>query len=433
MRVTRRQSLRLIGSALAFPYVLRADRAAAAPIIRRVGAPYPLGPATYDVAISPFPNGTYIAGYMHDAGHGETRAFIRYFNSLSQAMTPPIQMGGATGPTDGTPATSISPVAYPDGSAGILFSAQTNGGAPATFPDVYFQPMTANRQKSGPPFRVNVNPARYQTAVLAARSPHGNIPAVWADQGLSFDSEDIHTQVLNHSGHAFSSERNATADTAGIQLPWKILPLQNGNYILSYTTFLPGQNQWRKAFQLFGPNGVRIGSPHVIDHGEDPFGSVGLAAKPGSLAAWYAGWYRKRTNTSADIYDLLLQAFTGNGTPGLTQKVHTFNVDFWVDTPPKPPQIDVLHDTTAGDSAFISVYAVHGANRTIDCMGWAVNSGQVLALPTSIYASPATGLHPVLDAQARLSAYKYIIGYSVTDGNPAHSKAYLQPVDWQVM
>jgi hypothetical protein len=435
MRITRRRAVGLIGSTVAFPYVLRTDRAAAAVRLRRLGPPRQLGGALpgakSSVALSAFPNGNFIAGFLNDRGSGDRRAYIQYFDSSASPLSGFIQMGGATGPTDGKPALSVAPVAKPDGSALIFFSAERNGAPLVDRYDIFAQRLSPARQKVGDPFVINTKTTGRQGegALFAERLSSGKIMATWLDQGVTLDSYNIRDRIIGPAGAPVSIERQATASAAGMQIPRDLAPLAGGGSVLSYTTFLPSTNHWKSEVQQFNASGVRVGNPIVIKNYDGaPFGSVGVASMPvGPISTWWHAWYAKDTDTTAD---LMLQQVK-NGVP--VQPVLIANnvrIDFWIDNPPGPPGISVFHDNSVGDMALLTYYtlAANGA-RQLDALAASLPAGNVLAGPTMIRTAPS-GHHSLAEASIRILQNIFAEGFSESDGNPQNSKAYVQRIEW---
>lgn len=429
MNVSRRRALGLLGSALALPYVIRSDEAFALPGLRRIGNPIRLGAGQpggqLKVALSAFPDGDFIAAWVNFRSGFDVRAYIRYFNSDGGPLSPEIQMGGPTGLTDGISALDIVPIARLDGWALILFGAERND---APFPsryDIFGQRIAPDYSKVGDPIVVNTKVAdRQGEAILATRLSNRNILSVWQDQGASLDSYDVRDRILGPGGNGLFPERIANAVLPGMQVPRAIAPLANANSLVSYSSLVG--NQWKFFLQKLNPQGVRSGNPYLVKGPvNQPFGTVGLGTLNGARFNVVAAWYTENTEDSADQWT---QVINENGVPGVKFKLDTFPTDVWLDNPPNPPNVAAAL-RAAGTAILIrEVYGEAVGRSIIQALAANPSNGNLIAGPSTIFTS-ASGLHPTNEALIVLPSCISVAGFTNGDGNPLHSKAYLQRLD----
>lgn len=431
MHISRRRAVGLIGSTVALPYLLTSRSSAAAPRLRLLGQPIELGKnvpgGKRSPSLSVFPNGDFIAGFVNDASSGNTSVFIRYYTSAGHPLSGNIRMGAATGPTDGSPALSVAPVANADGTTLILFSAEQNGAAIPDRYDIFGQRMAADRSKDGLPFRLNKKTTDRQGDALFATSLAQTTPSImaaWADQGLTLDSWNVRSRSLGSDG-ADPLREQLAAPTNGMQVPTSLVPTREGGAILGFMTFQPDVNQWRAALQPLAPDASRIGKPILNKPLEEPL-PVNTICNFRVAQAWGRCdvALARKNNTTAKLN---VRTVT-NGQIGFYTTIATFPVDEFLVNPIRPPLIVTLPDQTDGDIGVIAHYALAG-----DGSGGRTVGAQLVGIPAlepigdyfEIHRSP-TDWHPTSDSLVRATNDALYYSFSDTDGNPQHSKSYVQ-------
>ena len=284
MPITRRQSLGLMGSALALPYLLLADGARAAPISVlkhiRLGKTQPGGKSDAAIAALPGNQGGFLACWINYRTYPDFRAFCQYFNNSGNPLSDPIRMGGAAGQTDGTPAGSARPVAFPNGTALIIFTAPRDGSPGEEGDQVWVQRMSAGREKVGVPIRINTLHIGGCAIVHATRLTNGNVLVAWQHAEGTPDSIDVRCRVIDNKGVGISPERRATKTAGAQQIPKDLAALPNGKSVLSYAHLDLVDKIWRLELQRLTAAGVRIGDPILIKKtsSDKPFGAAAVAS-----------------------------------------------------------------------------------------------------------------------------------------------------------
>jgi hypothetical protein len=254
MHVTRRQSLALIGSAVAAPLMLRTDEANAA--FDPVGAPIIFGgggPGN--------PERLGLAGFNRDGSTlatwtsfnaGTPTLWCQYAAEAGNKLTPPIQLATAAALEPGT-ALQTFPVSFPDGTAFVFFNANRAGGPGGEGRQIYVQRMSANRAPVGAPVRIN-DAKGGGNWPFAERLTNGNVIVAW---------DGVFCRVLTKSGAFVTPVRRVTSEGVGAR-PTSIAALSNGRSVICYVSQVFSPPTFTVAVQVLDSNGFRLGNPIVL-------------------------------------------------------------------------------------------------------------------------------------------------------------------------
>jgi hypothetical protein len=285
MQITRRQSLGLLGSALAAPYLLRGDPAKAAVTFTKVGPILQLGSATPNAQertrLAAFYDGSFLATWTNFGSGTNVTCRGQYFSRDGAALTGIIDFGTEAGLE---PPTAWSfPVSFPNGRAHVYFTSKRTGAPSGEAEQLFLQRMSAGRTKLGPPKRINGNPDTSASVQVATRLSNGNVMVLWQSgrAGGTTDSIDAFCRVVAPDGTPVTPERRATAHVNRIQVPKSVAALSNGRSVFIYDHidyFVDGT--YRVFLQQLDANGQRVGNPVLQKTADalEPHGSGGVEA-----------------------------------------------------------------------------------------------------------------------------------------------------------
>jgi hypothetical protein len=326
--LTRRSALGLLGATVVLPRLLT-SRADAALSFQPVGQPFrvdkaePLSGGNFRPVLVNRNDGGFIAAWANSLSNGkyDSQSYVAFFAPTAGSFRPVTQLGvdcGGGGPgcgnTAGANAWEGAPVAFPDGTSLVFFSADRVSTDDEHAPDVFVQRFAANRQPIGVPADVNQTRIQYQNSPLATRLSNNNALVTFVSYRRPHRNNfDIKGRVYNASGVALTAEKVVTVDTTAtqaVQDPGSLAPLLNGRSLLSYLTRVSGQNEYY--VQVLDSAANRIGAPLLIKQNKGgSFGHVFLMRLQGGrcLALW---------SEHISLGDTLLRGrfFAGDGTPG---------------------------------------------------------------------------------------------------------------------
>jgi hypothetical protein len=308
MHITRRKSLALIGSAVAAPLILRADEAAAATFERVFTKT--LGSAAAGIQDHPR-----LAGFNSDgsilatwtSGTGSTiTTWCQYFSKTGAKFTDPIQLDTAASLAPGT-SREARPLSFADGRALIFFFAKRTG-APSTEGDQLFvQRMSADRQKSGEPIRINGDPDGESSSVFAAELTNGNVMVIWArrDHTPPFDGYVV-SRVITADGALVTERQRATQPESGAELPTSIAALSGGRSVFAYSHTDFGAGTITVACQRLDANGAPLGNPIILKTT-----STSEAYGSGAVASRLSTGSKGRLRALGNVFDVAFYRKTG--------------------------------------------------------------------------------------------------------------------------
>jgi hypothetical protein len=323
---TRRQALSVLGATIILPRLMT-SRAAAAPSIQLIGAPFyvdraePARGGNYaPVLVNRPENGGFIAAWINSqsASRYDAQGCVGFFAKNTASFLPITQLGvdcdsqgAGCGDTAGEFASSVAPVAFPDGTSLVFFSADRLDTDNAHRQDVFVQRIGVNRQPIGVPTDVNQALAYAQDSVVAARLSNGRALVIFQSHHNSLeDSFDIKGRVFTAGGVPLTPEKFTTVDTTSAQGRLALAPLLNGRSLLSYV--VSSGNQAQYYVQLLDSAANRLGAPLLIKETTGGrYGGVGLTPllSGGCLALW---------SVHTSLADTTLRGcfFTSAGVPG---------------------------------------------------------------------------------------------------------------------
>jgi hypothetical protein len=292
MRTVRRAALALAALLpLALPF-----GPAAAEILVTSSNPFPLGDdqpgGQAGPALAPEGVNNLIGSWLNTSGV-TSRATVRFYSRFGTPFPQQFALGGATGPTAGTDATSVFPVGFFDESALVFFAANPRSGAANRFRDIFVQ-RVANRAKVGLPIAVNQTVAGNQARILAAPLSNDNVMVAWLSHSGPASSYDIRGRVVRKAGSGVSPDRPLTLNTAGAQTPTALAALANGRSVLAYLVRSGSGASLRQdvLLQRLGASGERLGQPFLLKRttGTATYGGATVTPLPGGgyMALWFA-------------------------------------------------------------------------------------------------------------------------------------------------
>ena len=241
MRVTRRRAMELLGSALATPYLLKTDRAAAATFVpigqpRRVdrgaeqdGGLYRAHVAAFDAPGSGFMITVDECCRAAQPDPEQFRPLLLQERRAAWRACPARRRKRRSGSEGGG---DPYPVTFSDGTSLALFSAYPRDGG--TSYDLFAERFTAQGEKIGLPKRVYHANDRTQWRAIADRLPNQNAIAAWIDQGIADSASNPRGRVLDSRAdgvHAVERITEASPESETIE---SLAALNNGRAVLSY-------------------------------------------------------------------------------------------------------------------------------------------------------------------------------------------------------
>lgn len=285
MPITRRQSLGLMGSALAVPFACRIDTAQAAKTFRRVGKPVKLGgnvAGTQErVRLAAFGDGGLLVTWTN-FNLSTTTVWCQYFRKNRKPIGGPVEIGNAAGLDAGT-ALEARALTFSDGHALIFFTADRTGASAEEGKQLYVQRMSKKRTRVGKPIRVSSEATGRNDLVFATLLTSGKVMVVWQYQGpgVNLDPVDVHCRVVDPTGKPVTAEQRATKEgRKGRQTPKSIAALSKGRCVFSYVHSDTAAGIFRAACQRLDPTGKKLGAPLILKQtsSDNPYGAGSVSS-----------------------------------------------------------------------------------------------------------------------------------------------------------
>lgn len=290
MRLSRRQTLSLIGGALVSPISFRAFADPFGPLatVSKLGTAFRVDTNQTGSLLAPRivarDAGGFIVTWLRQSG-GLQEYYARYFGPTGTALTAPVKIFSP--PLLDNVAGNGNPVANADGTALIVFQDDDDA---RFFQSIFAQKMTTARTKNGNAFRVSQATTTHLRDPIACRLVNKNVLVAWVD-----DLKNIRGRIIGATGAVVTNDAFLTAErNKGMKLlalaPLTGAPPTGGGAVFAYSvadaSFPP---KWTYKLQRLTATGARVGSAITIRSvGLELESNVGLTGlKNGGFAVFY--------------------------------------------------------------------------------------------------------------------------------------------------
>jgi hypothetical protein len=123
---------------------------------------------------------------------------------------------------------------------------------------VYGQRLDVSGETVRPVFRVNSTTEHDQRDPAITATPDGKTVVVWSSYGQDGDLGGIYAQLFDSRGNFIGGELPVNGVTAGHQAKPRVVFLQNGSFLVGWTTEALGSDLGAISFRLFDGAGVPL-------------------------------------------------------------------------------------------------------------------------------------------------------------------------------
>lgn len=130
---------------------------------------------------------------------------------------------------------------------------------------IYGQRFSTNGSSLGGEFQVNTNTASFQSTPFVAGLSDGGFVVTWSSLNQDGAGRGIYSQQYNADGLAIGSEFRVNTHTADDQDDSTVTPLQDGGFLVTWTSLKQDGNKWGVYGQRYLASGVPAGTEFRIN------------------------------------------------------------------------------------------------------------------------------------------------------------------------